>query len=130
MVQCQSPEVVAEYWRKNIETAEYYDPNRECFVVLLLDTRSHIKGHHLVAIGTLDGVHTHARETYRAAVIGSAHSIVLMHHHPSGIPTPSDADIQVTRELAQAGKLLKIDLRDHVIIGRDSHYSLRVGGHF
>lgn len=55
---------------------------------------------------------------FRAAIVNSAHAIVLAHNHPSGDPTPSEADIKVTRDLIQAGQLLKIDVLDHVIIGR------------
>ena len=60
----------------------------------------------------------HPREVFRVAVIGSAAAIVLMHNHPSGDPTPSEADIKVTRDLIRAGQLLKIEVLDHVIMGR------------
>ena len=63
------------------------------------------------------------------AVIAAASSVVLMHNHPSGEPTPSEADIKVTRELVQAGKLLKIEVLDHVILGRPRHCSLRELGY-
>lgn len=96
----------------------HFDPERECFAVLLINTRYRVKGHHLVSTGTLDSVHVHGREVFRAAVIAAAHSVTLLHNHPSGDPEPSAADIKVTRELVQAGRLLKIDVLDHVIIGQ------------
>jgi DNA repair protein RadC len=64
------------------------------------------------------------------AVITCAAAVVLMHNHPSGEPTPSEADIKVTRDLIRAGQLLKIEVLDHVIIGNPKHASLRELGYF
>jgi DNA repair protein RadC len=73
----------------------------------------------------------HAREVFRtAAIIAGASAIVLMHNHPSGEPQPSEADIKVTRDLIRAGQLLKIEVLDHVIVGKPSHSSLRELGYF
>ena len=93
-------------------------------------TRRRVKGHHLVSIGTLDSVLVHAREVFRVAIVASAHAIVLLHNHPSGDPSPSEADIRVTRELTRAGQLLKIEVLDHIVIGRPGHRSLREMGMF
>jgi DNA repair protein RadC len=79
---------------------------------------------------TLDTLLVHAREVFRAAVISSASAVVLMHNHPSGDPTPSEADIKVTRDLIRAGQLLKIDVLDHVIMGNLKRSSLRELGFF
>ena len=98
--------------------------------VLLLNTRRRVKGHQLVTIGTMDTVLVHPREVFRVAVVGGAAAIVLMHNHPSGDPTPSEADIKVTRDLILAGQLLKIEMLDHVIIGNGSRSSLRELGYF
>ena len=102
----------------------------ECFIVLHLNTRRRVRGHHLASIGTLDTLLVHPREVFRAAVIASAAAIVLMHNHPSGEPQPSEADIKVTRDLIRAGQLLKIEVLDHVIIGNPNHSSLRELGCF
>jgi DNA repair protein RadC len=72
----------------------------------------------------------HPREIFRAAVIASAHSVILMHNHPSGDSNPSEADIRITRELVRAGQVLRIEVLDHVIVGRDNHRSLRELGYF
>jgi|ERR1041385_7319332 DNA repair protein RadC len=96
----------------------------------MLNTRRRVKGHQLVSIGTLDTLLVHPREVYRAAVIAAAAALIVMHNHPSGEASPSEADIKVTRDLIRAGQLLKIELLDHVIIGRDRHCSLRELGHF
>lgn len=87
-------------------------------VVLCLNTRQRIMGHQLVATGTLDSVFVHPREVFRPPICIGAHGVVLMHNHPSGDHTPSQADIKVTRDLVRAGELLKIEVFDHVIMGR------------
>jgi DNA repair protein RadC len=127
---CDTPERAAEYWKLNVATHPYFNPDCECFVVLMLNTRRRVKGHQLVTIGTLDTLLVHPREVFRAAVIVGAAGIVLMHNHPSGEPTPSEADIKVTRDLIRGGQLLKIEVLDHVIIGSDRHASLRGLGYF
>lgn len=102
----------------------------ECFVALHLNTRRRIRGHHLVSVGTLDTLLVHPREVFRTAIAAAASAIVLMHNHPSGEPTPSEADIKVTRDLIRAGQLLKMDVLDHVVIGNPTHASLRDLGYF
>ena len=101
----------------HIATHSYFDPERECLVVLLLNVRKRVKGHQLVTIGTMDTMLIHAREVFRAAIVSCASAIVLMHNHPSGDPTPSAEDIRITRQLIEAGKILDIKVLDHVIIG-------------
>jgi DNA repair protein RadC len=127
---CERPDQAADYWRKHITTAAHFNPDCECFVVLILNTRRRIRGHHLVSIGTMDTILVHAREVFRVAIIMAAHAIVMMHNHPSGEATPSEADVKVTRDLVRAGQLLKIEVLDHVIIGHDKHCSLRELGYF
>ena len=90
----------------------------EEFQVLLLNTRKRLIRVDVISQGTLDTILVHPREVFRAAITGNAASIVLVHNHPSGDPTPSEADIKVTRDLIRAGQLLKIEVVDHVIIGR------------
>lgn len=127
---CTTPEQAVEYWRLHVVTAPYFKPDCECFVTLLLNTRRRVKGHELIGIGILDSVLTHAREVFRAAIVSAASAVVLMHNHPAGDPSPSEADIRVTRELIQAGKLLRIEVLDHVIVGEGIYASLRELGYF
>jgi len=133
---CDTPEKAAAYWRTHIVNHPYFNPDVECLVVLLLNTRRRIMGHHLVATGTLDTLLVHSREVFRVAVIGAAAALVLMHNHPSGDAVPSEGDIKVTRDLVRAGQLLKIEVVDHVIVGRASaegakdHVSLRELGYW
>ena len=127
---CETPEQAAAYWRLHLETHPYFNPECECFVVLFLNTRKRVKGHQLVTIGTMDTLLIHAREVFRTAIVSSAASVLLLHNHPSGDLTPSEADIKVTRDLIRAGQLLKIEVLDHIVIGRPGFQSLRSLGYF
>ncbi|HTY85949.1 MAG TPA: JAB domain-containing protein [Candidatus Acidoferrum sp.] len=113
----ETPDHAADYWRKNIDTDPRHNPDVETLVCLVLNTRRDILGHFIVATGTLDTLLCHAREVYRPALVANAAAIVVMHCHPSGDATPSEADIKVTRDLIRAGQLLKVELLDHVIMG-------------
>lgn len=127
---CEEPDQAADYWKLHIPTHPYFNPECECCVVLILNARHKIKGHYFVSVGTMDTILVHPREVFRLAIIASASAIVLMHNHPSGESTPSDADIKTTRELIRAGQLLKIEVLDHVVIGNNNYTSLRKLGHF
>jgi len=128
MQMCDTPDKAAEYWRLHVATNPYFNPECECFAVLLLNTRRRVKGHQLLTIGTMDTILVHPREVFRGAIVGAAAAVVILHNHPSGDSTPSEADIKVTRDLIRAGQLLKIELLDHVIIG-NTHQSLRSLGY-
>jgi len=127
---CDTPQKAADYWRLHVQTIPYFNPDCECFAILMLNTRRRVKGHQLVSIGTLDTILVHPREVFRAAIVVAASAVVVMHNHPSGEPTPSEADIKVTRDLIRAGQLLKIEVLDHVIMGQNRHSSLRELGYF
>ncbi len=92
----------------------------ENFQVVFLNTRRRLIGVQTISQGTLDTILVHAREVFAAAITRRAAAIVLAHNHPSGDPTPSEADIRVTRDLMRAGQILKIEVLDHVILGRRS----------
>lgn len=125
---CGNPQECWTYWRLNVEKAPWFNPDAECLVALLLDSRRNAKGHALVSIGLLDTILSHPRETFRAAVIGAASAIVLMHNHPSGDPMPSESDISATRQAIEAGKIIGIEVLDHVIIGAGYYLSMRERG--
>jgi DNA repair protein RadC len=130
MLTVDTPERTVEYWNAHIPSNPLFNPEIECFVVLLVNTRRRAKGHHLVSTGTLDTILVHPREVFRVAIIAAASAIVIMHNHPSGETQPSEADIRVTRELIRAGQLLKIEVLDHVIVGHARYSSLRELGFF
>jgi DNA repair protein RadC len=129
MHMCDTPEAAVSYWRMHIQPHPWFDSERECLVVLLLNTRRRVKGHQLISTGTLDCLLVHAREVFRAAIVAAAHSIILIHNHPSGDPSPSEADIRITRDLMRSGSILKIPVLDHIVIGNPRHTSLRELGY-
>ncbi len=126
-----NPDRIADLLR---EQNRFYEV--EQFQVLLLNTRRRLIRIDRVSQGTLDTLLVHPREVFKLAIAGNASAIVLVHNHPSGDPTPSEADIKVTRDLIRAGQLLKIDVLDHIILGQRTHerpkdyVSLRELGYF
>ena len=108
-----TPERIADLLREDNRAREV-----EHFQVALLNTRRRLIRIENLSQGTLDTILVHPREVFRAAIAAGAAAIVLVHNHPSGDPTPSESDIKVTRDLIRAGQLLKIDVLDHVILGR------------
>lgn len=130
MQRVDTPQLAADYWRQNVTQIQAYNPDVECLVVLLLNTRRRVKGHVLISTGTLDTILCHPREIFRPAIVGAASAIIMMHNHPSGESQPSESDIRVTREIIKAGQILKIELLDHVIVGNGQHTSLRELGYF
>lgn len=115
---CDTPERIAQFWTEAIATHPVFDPDREVLFCFHLNTRRNLIGYHLIATGTLDTILAHPREIFRVPMVTAAAAVVLAHNHPSGDPTPSESDIKVTRDMIRAGQLLKIDLLDHVIMGR------------
>jgi DNA repair protein RadC len=104
-----------------IMTAATSGDAQECFMVILLDTKNKVIGSPVECLrGLLDTCPVHPREVMREAVRNSAASIILAHNHPSGDPTPSKEDCDITRRLVEAAKILGIRIVDHVICGRPS----------
>lgn len=111
--QLDNPEAVADLLREENRLYEV-----ENFQVVLLTTRRRLIRVERVSQGTLDTLLVHPREVFRPAISANAAALILVHNHPSGDPTPSEADIKVTRDLIRAGQLLKIEILDHIILGR------------
>ena len=98
---------------------------KEYFVAILLNTQSGVMRRATIHVGTLTASLVGVREVFREAVRDGASSIVVAHNHPSGDPSPSPEDVQVTRQLVMAGNLLDIPVQDHVVIGDATFSSLR-----
>ena len=96
--------------------------------VLLLDTRNHLMDIVEVYKGSVNSSQVHVGEIFKAAVRRNAPSIIVVHNHPSGDPTPSPDDVAVTRALVQAGKLLDVEVLDHLVIGQGRFVSLKERG--
>jgi DNA repair protein RadC len=129
---CETPDHVHAYWRDNIATGPHFNADVESFHVILLNRRNKAMGYSLASTGTLDTILVHSREVFRAAIVAAAASIVLIHNHPSGDPTPSSADLAATGDIVRAGQILKIDVLDHVIMGHKNapkpYFSIRQSG--
>lgn len=104
-------------------------PN-EHFVMLSLNTKNKVVGVHTIFVGSLNSSIVHPREVFQRALLNNSASIMVFHNHPSGDPTPSPEDIDVTKRLKQAGEIIGIELLDHIIIGDEGRYtSLREKGY-
>jgi DNA repair protein RadC len=93
--------------------------------VVLVNSRNQVVGHNEVYVGNVSSAVVRAAEVFRAAVRQNAPSIILVHNHPSGDPSPSSEDVSLTQHLVEAGRLLDIDLLDHIVIGRQKFASLK-----
>lgn len=109
-----------------MEKMRHYD--REHFKALNLNTKNQVIAEDTVSIGSLNASLVHPRELFKNAVKRSAAALILVHNHPSGDPSPSREDIDVTRRLVEAGKLLGIEVLDHVVIGDLRYVSLKEKG--
>jgi len=116
------PADVAPVFRAILDAEGEHDQAKEHFWAMFLDTKGHILRIELVTLGLLDQTMVHPREVFRPAIGCSAKSVIVCHNHPSGDPEPSDKDLQLTRRLIEAGKLLDVRVLDHVIIGDGSEW--------
>lgn len=103
---------------------------QEHFVCLFLNTKNYVIGKQTIFVGSLDSSIVHPREVFKEAIRRSSASVICLHNHPSGDPTPSREDIAITHTLKEAGELVGISLLDHVIIGDGKYVSLKEQGYF
>jgi len=120
----RSPEDGAKYVMNDMRFL-----SQEHFVTLYLNTKNQVLHKKTIFIGSLNASIVHPREIYKEALRRSAASIVCIHNHPSGDPTPSREDIEVTRRISECGKILGVELLDHLIIGENKFVSLKEKGY-
>jgi len=118
-----SPQKVAKLISTTIK-----DKAKEHFKLILLNSRNKVIAVTHISTGTLTASLVHPREVFKEAIRHSAASVIIAHNHPSGDPEPSEEDIRMTKKLVEAGKLLGIEVLDHVIIGRDRPFSFKEKG--
>jgi len=121
-LQLSTPEAVYDHVRSMVRL------NREAFRGLYVDVKNCLIHDEVISLGTLSMNLVHPREVFRPAIEHSAAGIILAHNHPSGDPTPSAEDLKVTRQLTEVGRLLDIEVLDHVIVARKGCVSLRRKG--
>lgn len=103
------------------------EEDRENFLVISLDTKNHINGINVISTGTLNSSLVHPREVFKMAILNNSNSIIIAHNHPSGDTEPSNEDIKVTDRLVECGKILGIEVLDHIIVG-EGYYSFKEKG--
>ncbi|PKL19580.1 MAG: DNA repair protein RadC [Spirochaetae bacterium HGW-Spirochaetae-5] len=125
-IHVSDPGKVANFIREQIG-----EENREHFSVLGINTKNVVVIYHNVSIGTVDQSIVHPREVFTAALLSGCSGIIVTHNHPSGIVAPSKQDIEVTRRISEAGKVMGIPLVDHIIVGFDNpeYYSMKENGY-
>ncbi|MBO8137256.1 MAG: DNA repair protein RadC [Desulfotomaculum sp.] len=119
----QSPDDAAALVMENMR---YLD--REHFCILLLNTKNQVLAVETISVGTLNSSLVHPRELFKVAVKRSAAALILLHNHPSGDPTPSREDINITKRIIESGKILGISVLDHLVIGDNKYTSLKAEG--
>lgn len=107
----------------------FVEADRELFIVLCLDTKNQPTAINICHIGSLNASIVHPREVLKPAVLSNSASIIVAHNHPSNDPTPSREDIDVTKRLSDAGKIIGIELLDHLVVGTDKYISLKEKGY-
>ncbi len=115
-----SPKAVADYLRQKLGREK-----KEHFVILSLDSRNNLIKDAIISVGTLNANLVHPREVFKEAVDNRAASIIISHNHPSGDPEPSEDDLIITKRLIEAGKIMGIDVLDHIIITKNKVFSFK-----
>lgn len=116
----RTPEDVA-----HLLMAELRDSRKEHFIALMMDVKNRVLKRATVSVGTLDASLVHPREVFKEAVAISAAAVIVCHNHPSGDPTPSPEDRQITARLCEAGKVMGIEVLDHIVLGDGRWVSLK-----
>lgn len=117
-IRVTSPSIAANYVLSEMSVLE-----QEQFRVMTLNTKKEINFIREISKGTINMTIVHAREVFKAAISDNAHSIILLHNHPTGDPSPSKEDIGLTKKLIEASKIIGIDILDHIIIGDNRYFS-------
>ncbi|MGM0435806.1 MAG: RadC family protein [Bacillota bacterium] len=119
-IQLMRPEMVYDFMKVEVEME-----TQEKFYALYLDTKACLIKKHLLFVGSLSSSLVHPRELFKHAVRLSAASIIIVHNHPSGDPAPSRSDKSITKTMMESGKLMDIEVIDHIIIGKGRFYSFK-----
>ncbi len=115
-----SPKTVVEYFQEELRHL-----NKEKFIVVFLNTKNLITSYEVVSVGSLSASIVHPREVFNRAIKKSAASIILIHNHPSGNPSPSREDEAITKRLCHVGEVVGIKILDHIIISEDGYFSFK-----
>jgi DNA repair protein RadC len=128
-----TPEKANDFWNQFVASEPDFEPDKETLICVVLSTRLVPYAWNRISIGTVNETSAHPREILRPVIASAGSGFILMHNHPSGDPSPSRADEQITRRITEAAALMQIRFLDHVIIGKPSvgrspYYSFREAG--
>ena len=129
----EAPDIERVAFGSSSDVAHFFMPRlrdhrKEVFIVLLLDARNRLIKEVSVSEGSLTASIVHPREVFKPAILESAASVIFLHNHPSGDPTPSQDDLKITRQLVEAGRMIDIRVLDHIILGDSTYTSLASKG--
>lgn len=119
-VNVESPKSAIELLRDKLQ-----DYKKEHFKIIMLNSRNKVINIEDVSVGTLNTSLVHPREVFEPAIRHHSASVIIVHNHPSGDPEPSDDDLKMTKKLVESGKILSIEVVDHIIIGKDGYFSFK-----
>lgn len=119
-IRLSSPEVAYQYLYPRTKGQK-----KEMFICLMLDTKNQLISEDVISIGSLNANIVHPREVFKSAIVNSAAAIIIAHNHPSGDPAPSQNDIDITRKLMETGRVVGIEVYDHIIIGDGRYLSMK-----
>lgn len=122
------PEDIAALLQAWLKTLDEVDRDKEHFIAILLNTRSKIKNIEIISIGIVNACLIHPREVFKRAILEASSQIIIAHNHPSGDCEPSKEDIEITERLKDAGKIIGIELLDHIVFSSHDHYSFTRNG--
>jgi DNA repair protein RadC len=122
-----SPGVAEKAFREYLYN--YCSTDRENFIGMYLNTKNQVAGISTIHVGSLNSSIVHPREVMTEAILHKAASVIVAHQHPSGNPTPSREDIEVTKRLMEVGEIIGISVFDHIILGENTYVSLKDGGY-
>lgn len=112
-----------DVYKSAIVKDELIESDREKFLVFHVDGKNRVLNYEVVSVGSLNSSIVHPREAFKSAIKSNAASVIFVHNHPTGDPTPSSDDIAITKRLVEAGKILGIKVLDHIIVGDKQHLS-------
>ncbi|MFQ6081936.1 MAG: DNA repair protein RadC [Candidatus Aminicenantia bacterium] len=119
-IKIKTPQDVVSYLIPKLRSLK-----KEYFGILMLDSKNKLKKDKFISVGDLNSSVVHPREIFHEAILELASSIILYHNHPSGEPEPSEIDKELTSKIVRAGKILSIDVLDHIIIGDENYFSFK-----
>ena len=132
---CDRADIALNFWNEVVTKASWFDAEKECVVILLLNRKNRIVNWNMISVGSATGALCAPREVLRSALIGGGTAFLMMHNHPSGDPSPSSADLGITRIIREGAKAIGMTFQDHIIAGTPKfdprskgYYSFREAG--